>query len=80
MFQLSSATISMDHRQLCGSRGTDKTCAFLRLVAELSDLFLGQRIYIKFCVKLGNNASDTCAMLSKSYGGEAMRKSSVSEW
>jgi hypothetical protein len=28
-------------------------------------------------VKLGKNASDTCAMLSKAYGGEAMIKSSV---
>jgi hypothetical protein len=34
---------------------------------------------IKFWVKLGKNASDTCAMLSKSYGGEAMKKLSVSE-
>jgi hypothetical protein len=32
---------------------------------------------IKFCVKLGKNASDTCVMLSKAYGREAMRKSSV---
>jgi hypothetical protein len=31
-------------------------------------------------VKLGNNASDTCEMLSEAYGGEAMKKSSVSEW
>jgi hypothetical protein len=31
-------------------------------------------------VKLGKNASDTCAMLSKAYRGEAVRKSSVSEW
>jgi hypothetical protein len=31
-------------------------------------------------VKLGKNASDTHAMLSKAYGGEAMKKSSTSEW
>jgi hypothetical protein len=45
----------------------------------MSDRFLEQRISIKFCVKLGNNASGTCAMLYQAYGGEAVRKSSVSE-
>jgi hypothetical protein len=35
--------------------------------------FLEQQINIKFCVKLGKNATDTCAMLSKAYGGEAMK-------
>jgi hypothetical protein len=34
---------------------------------------------IKFCVKLGKNASDTCVMLSKAYGEDSMKKSSVSE-
>jgi hypothetical protein len=32
--------------------------------------FLEQRIDIKFCAKLGKNASDTCAMLSDTYGGD----------
>jgi len=31
-------------------------------------------------VKLGKNAGNTCAILSKAYGGEAMKKSCVSEW
>jgi len=31
-------------------------------------------------VKIEKNASDTCAMLSKAYRGEAMKKSNVSEW
>jgi len=31
-------------------------------------------------MKLGKNASDTCAMLSEAYGGEAMKKSSAFEW
>jgi len=30
----------------------------------MSDRFLDQRINIKFCVKLGKNASDTYSMLS----------------
>jgi hypothetical protein len=29
-------------------------------------------------VKLGKNASDTCAMLSEAYGGQAIKMSSVS--
>jgi hypothetical protein len=33
-------------------------------------------INIKFCVKLGKNASDICAVLSESYGAEAMKTSS----
>jgi hypothetical protein len=31
---------------------------------KMSDQFLGQQINIKFCVKLGKNANDTCAILS----------------
>jgi len=40
----------------------------------MSDQFLEQQINIKFYVKLGKNASDTCAVLSKAYGRE------VFEW
>jgi hypothetical protein len=47
---------------------------FLHLVTEMSDRFLEQRINIKFCVKLGKNASGTCVMLSEAYGREAMIK------
>jgi len=50
---------------------------FQHLVTKMSDWFLEQQINIKFCVKIGKNASDTCAMLWKSYGVEAMRKSRV---
>jgi uncharacterized metal-binding protein len=53
---------------------------FLRLVAKMRDRFLEKRINITFCVKLGKNASDTCAVLSETYGGKAMKKSGVSEW
>jgi hypothetical protein len=34
---------------------------------------------IKFCVKLGQKATDTCAMLSEAYGGEVMKRSSAFE-
>jgi len=42
---------------------------FLHLVTEISDWFIEQWFYIKFCVKLGQNPSDTCAVLSEAYGG-----------
>jgi hypothetical protein len=35
---------------------------------------------INVCEKLGNDANDTCAMLSENYGGETTKKSNVSEW
>jgi hypothetical protein len=52
---------------------------FLRFVAKVSDRFLEQRINVKFCVKLGRNANDICAVLSEfnGGGGEAMKKSNV---
>jgi hypothetical protein len=31
-------------------------------------------------VKLGKNASDTCALLSEAYGVEDVKKSSILEW
>jgi hypothetical protein len=43
------------------------------------DRFLEQRNNIKFCVKVGKAASDICLVLSETYGGQAMKKSSVSE-
>jgi len=41
----------------------------------MSDRFLQQRIDIKFCVKLGNEASGDCVMVPEAYAGKAMRKS-----
>jgi hypothetical protein len=41
----------------------------------MRDRFLEQLINIKFCVKSGKNASDTYAMLSEAYGGEAVKNS-----
>jgi hypothetical protein len=53
---------------------------YIRLFAKISTYVLQQRINIKFCVILGNNASDTSALLSEPYGREALKNSSVSEW
>jgi hypothetical protein len=50
---------------------------FLRFFAKMSDQFLEQQINLKFCVKLGKNASDTCAMLFEAFGTEAVKKSSA---
>jgi isochorismate hydrolase len=79
MFQLEPITISTHYWQLYGSYGADKTSAFLRLVAKMSGEFIEQRINIKFCVKLGKNASDNRAMLFEAYGREFTKKSSVFE-
>jgi len=46
----------------------------------MSGRYLEQGMNIRFCVKLGQNANDTCAMLSEAYGEEAMQNSSVFEW
>jgi len=40
----------------------------------MSVRFLEQRINIKFCVKLGKNAVDTCEMLYESYERESKKK------
>jgi hypothetical protein len=46
----------------------------------MGDWFLEQQLNITFCVKLRKNASDTCTVFSKAYGGEAMKKSSGFDW
>jgi hypothetical protein len=46
----------------------------------MSDGFSQQRINIKFCKILGKTERGTCAMLSETNGGEAVKKSNVSEW
>jgi hypothetical protein len=43
----------------------------------MSGWFSEQQINIKFSVKLGKNASDICAVLSKAYGGQSMKMSHV---
>jgi hypothetical protein len=45
----------------------------------MTDQFLEQQINIKFCVKLGKNASDASPVISEAYGGEAMKKLSIFE-
>jgi hypothetical protein len=63
-----TVTISTHYHQLYGSCGTDKTSVFLCFVAKMCYPFLERQINIKFCVKLGKNASDTFAILSDAYG------------
>jgi len=46
----------------------------------MSDKNLEQRINIKFCVKIGNSASETLALLTVTYDECAVKKSSVFEW
>ncbi len=37
-------------------------------------------IHDKFCVKLGNSATETIAMIQKAYGKDALSKSQVGRW
>jgi transposase len=46
----------------------------------MSDKNPERRINIKFCVKIGNSASETLTLLTVAYGEYTMKKSSVSEW
>jgi hypothetical protein len=55
-------------------------CVFLHHITKLSDQFLQQQTNIKFCMKLGSNASDTCEMISEAYWEEHTKDSSVFEW
>jgi len=41
----------------------------------MSNWNLEPKIKIKFCVKLGTSANETCAVLSKACGAEAVKKS-----
>jgi hypothetical protein len=46
----------------------------------MSDRSLQRRINIKFCVKIGNRASETLSPLTLGYGECDMKKLSVFEW
>jgi len=46
----------------------------------MRDTNLEQRINIKFCVKIGESASETLALLTVAYGEYGMKKLSVFEW
>jgi hypothetical protein len=62
-FNLHQIWFQHTNTRFCGSCDADTTCVFLRIVADMGYLILEQRINIKFCAKLGKNASDTCAIL-----------------
>ena len=41
---------------------------------------LEERYAIKFCIKLGKNATKTCGMLQTAFGASCMNRASVFEW
>ena len=41
---------------------------------------LEERYAIKFCFKLGKNATETYGMLQNAFGASCMNRASVSEW
>ena len=70
----------MSHRQnesIVPKQRRSSTCPWCTLGDKMSDKNLEQRINIKFCVKIGNSASETLALLTVAYGEYAMKKSSV---
>ena len=46
----------------------------------MSDINYEQRCAIKFCVKLGHNATETFKKLTKVYGDEALSRAQVFRW
>jgi hypothetical protein len=61
-------------------------CAFFCVVlvlfcktAKMTDVN-EQRIYIKFCFKLGKTASETQRMLKEAFGYNALRQTQTYEW
>jgi len=61
------------------SRGSS-TSPWYTISRKMSDKNLKQRINIKFCVEIGESASETLAILTLAYGEYALKKSSVLEW
>jgi hypothetical protein len=56
------------------------TCPWYTVGRNMSDKNLEQRINIKFCVKFGNSASETLALLTVAYGDYVTKKSNVFQW
>jgi len=46
----------------------------------MSDKNLEEQTNFKFCVKIGESASETLTLLTVAYGEYAMKNSSVFEW
>jgi hypothetical protein len=44
------------------------------------DSKMEQRVYIKFCVKLGKSATETLEMLCEAFGEHSLRRAAVFEW
>jgi hypothetical protein len=61
------------------SRGSSSSPQYA-VGGTVSDKNLEQRINSKFCVKIGNTASEMVALLTLACGEYAVKKSSVSEW
>jgi len=73
MFQLAPVTNSICQHQLYANCDADKTIVFLCLVPKINDRFLEHRINIKFCVKSGRSASNTCEVLIDACGREKFK-------
>jgi hypothetical protein len=63
--------VYMSHRPnepLVPSNSGSSACPWYTVDEKMSDKNLEQRINIKFCVKIGKNASETSGLLTVAYG------------
>jgi predicted RNase H-like HicB family nuclease len=49
-------------------------------VLSTMDGKIEQRVYIKFCVKLGKSATETLEMLREAFGEHSLNQAAVFEW
>jgi hypothetical protein len=54
-------------------------CLAIFIVFKMRD-FHEQRIYVKFCVKLGKSFMETFEMLKTAFGNEALGRTQTYEW
>jgi hypothetical protein len=83
ILQLASAidVSSLDLRYAAGRGG--KAVVNCQLpVNDVSrmDVQVEQRVYIRFCVKMGKTATETLQLLRDAYGDEALSRARVFEW
>jgi hypothetical protein len=80
MFQLVFTCATDQMTRLFPSSGENSMCLWFAVYIIMNDKNPEKQINIKFCVKIGNSASETLALLTLAYNEYDLKKSSVSEW
>jgi len=76
----STVTISRSCGKQFGSSLWLKWIVFLFTVGIMLSVNVEQRVDVKFCLKLGKSATETCYLLKKVYGDECLSRTQVFEW